>query len=154
MFGIGSVVAVGVAIAILWRPRPAESAGTAGLTTRLAVERFALGEPPPQAWAREAFADSLAATLARMPGLAATVSTGSEPTAGYVLRGDVTSQQGRMVIAARLYAARESKAVWTATLWRKDARDSNIVKDLAADVAEALYGQLARRAMTTTREER
>lgn len=141
-----------VAATILGRRTAAVASGpTSGLTATLAVEAFHTGDPAPRSWTSAAFAESLAARLARMPGLTVRVGGSSFGfLSEFTVRGYVTARDGRLVIAARLYRDSQQDAVWTATFWRDDAPDPNIVNDLAADVAEALYGQLARRAVTST----
>lgn len=126
---------------------------TSGLTATLAVEPFHTGDPAPRYWTSAAFAESLAARLTRMPGLTVRVggsSFGSHTE--FTVRGDVAARDGRLVIAARLYRDKEKDAVWTSTFWRADALTSNLVGDLAGGVAEAICGQIARSAVTTTRE--
>jgi len=135
------------------RSTPEPRAGS-GPTTTLAVEAFHTGNPAPRSWTSAAFAESLAARLARMPGLTVRVGGGSFGSATeFSVRGDVTARDGRLVIAARLYRVPGRDAVWTATFWRTDSLTSDLVGDLAGGVAEAVYGALARSAVTTTREE-
>ena len=124
-----------------------------GLTATLAVEVFHVGDPAPRSWTAVAFAESLAARLSRMPGLTVRLASDSfAPRTGFTIRGDVSARDGRLVIATRLYRRGGEDALWTATFWRTDSLTSDLVSDLAAAVAEAVYGQLARSAMTTTGE--
>ncbi len=125
-----------------------------GPLTTLMVEEFHTGDPAPRVWTAAAFAESLAARLARMPGLTVRVGGGSFGSeTEFTVRGDVTAREGRLVIAARLYRVPGRDAVWTATFWRADSLTSDLVGDLAGGVAEAVYGALARSAVTTSREE-
>jgi len=118
----------------------------------LAVERFQALDPKPRSWMAGTFAESLAARLERLPGLDVHVSAVGDQHSDFRLRGDVTAKDGRLVIAARLYRADEQQPLWTATFWRGDEPSPNLVADLAADVAEALYGHLGRSAISTTGE--
>lgn len=149
------VLAAVIMAATAWGRRTAAvpSSPSPGLTATLAVEAFHVGDPAPRSWTSDVFAESLAARLARMPGL--TVRVGSSSFGShteFTVRGDVTARDGRLVIAARLYRNTERDAVWTATFWRTDSLTSDLVGDLAGGVAEAIYGQLARDAVTTTGE--
>lgn len=145
-----------VALALVSRGRrttdlPARPA--TGLTASLAVEAFHTGDPPPRLWTSAAFAESLATRLARMPGL--TVRTGVDTFASapeFAIRGEVTTREGRLVLAVRLHRRGDGDAIWTATFWRTDALTSDLVSDLAGAIAEAVYGQLARSAVITTGE--
>ncbi len=125
-------------------PRERAAASVAAMTTTLRVT--ARGET-------RAYADSLAARLGRMPGLTVRPAGGRfGPHSEFTVRGDVTARDGRLVVAARLFRRPSGDAVWTATFWRTDSLTSDLVSDLGAAVAEAVYGQLARSAMTTTGE--
>lgn len=149
------VLATAIVAATIWGRRTAAvpSGPTSGLTATLTVEPFDTGDPAPRYWTSAAFAESLAARLSRMPGLTVRVggsSFGSHTE--FTVRGDVTARDGRLVIAARLYRDTGRDAVWTSTFWRNDALTSDLVGDLAGGVAEAVYGHLARNAVTTTGE--
>jgi len=123
------------------------------LTTTLAIESFRTPGSAAIAWVQTSFAESLAARLRRMPGLEVRVATATPPVrTAFILRMDLGLQDGRLVIASRLYETGEEPPVWTATFWRDRAAHSNLVDDLAAEVAEALYGHLALRSVTTARE--
>jgi len=95
-------------------------------------------------------AESLVARLAGVQGLQARVAA-AEETAGadFVVRGEIGLRDGRLVIATRLHQAEATEVIWTATFWRKDSLDSDLVGDLASGLAEAIYGQLAREAVTS-----
>jgi TolB-like protein len=121
-----------------------------GRPATLAVVPFRTGTPAPRSWAATVFAESLAARLARIPGLEPHVSTGGAGSSDFVLRGEVSAKDGRLVVATRLIDQSNGETVWTATFWRTDAPNPNLAGELAADVAEALYGHLARRAVTAT----
>ena len=146
-----AVLAVAIVLATAWgrRSAAAVSTSTSGLTATLSVEAFDVGDPPPRSWTSAAFAESLVARLALMPGLTVRVGGASFGSATeFTVRGDVTARDGRLVIAARLYLNTQRDAVWTATFWRADSLTSDLVGDLAGGVAEAIYGQLARTAVT------
>ena len=146
--GAGAVLALGASfVAVLTREpdRPGQRTLDTTVVT-LAIEPFRTLAPAPQAWRADAFAESLATRLMHMPGLAVRlVPAGSARTTDFILRGDVTTREGRLVIETRLYEAAGGAPVWTATYWRDDQVTSRSVKDVAGGAAEALYGQLARR---------
>jgi TolB-like protein len=134
-----------------WASAPERSPATSsGMAASLTVEPFAASDAP-RGWSSAALAESLAARLARAPGLAVRTAGGSfGPHADFRVRGEVTGQDGRLVIAARLYRDGERDALWTATFWRGDSLTSDLVSDLAGAVVEAVYGALARRMVTDT----
>jgi TolB-like protein len=97
-------------------------------------------------------AESLATRLTGVQGLQARVAQSGEASgADFIVRGDIAARDGRLVIATRLHQADRDEVLWTATFWRKDSVDSDLVGDLAAGLAEAIYGQLAREAVTAKR---
>jgi hypothetical protein len=123
-----------------------------GLATTLAIELFRAPDSVAMVLAATMFAESLAAHLERMPGLEVRVVTGTiRQSTDFTLRGNITMQGGRLVIVSRLYERDEEPPIWTATFWRDRVATSNIADELAADMAEALYGHLARTSVTTTR---
>lgn len=158
--GAGAAFAVlGATIVALtvWRRRPAVVATSSSprLTATLAVEAFRVGDPAPLHWGSAAFAESLGARLARMPGLTVRLAGGSFGLRSqFTVRGDVTARDGRLVIAARLYGNTDRDAVWSATFWRSDSMTSDLVGDVAGGVAEAIFGQLARAAVAAKGERR
>lgn len=79
------------------------------------------------------------------------VAPGARQPVDFFLEGQITQPDGRLVLATRLFHRREEGPVWTATLWRSDSSGAHVAAALAADVAEALYGHLARLAVTKTR---
>jgi TolB-like protein len=150
---LGAVIAVTLTCG---RREAVEAGGSpSGLTTTLTIEPFRTPESAVIAWSQMSFAESLAAHLERMPGLDVRVASGTDAVrTAFVLRGDITIQDGRLVIVSRLYEQGEEPPIWTATFWRDRASNANLVDNLAADLAEALYGHLARRSVTTIKEER
>jgi hypothetical protein len=145
----GSTLLLGVILlAVRARPpAPPPFAAPARIAT-LIVRPLQVMPPGPRVFEVTAFADSLAARLGRIGGLSARVAShaGSED---FVVDGQVTLQHQRLVITARLRDQSTGEIVWTSTIWRADAPDEELASDVAADVAEALYGHLARRAVTT-----
>lgn len=78
-------------------------------------------------------------------------STGEPGGVDFTVRGEIAARDGRLVIATRLHQSGGDEILWTATFWRKDSIDSGLVSDLATGLAEAIYGQLAREAVTAKR---
>ena len=152
--GVLGVTVVGMTT--LHRHPPIVAQGPAtGLATTLAIELFRAPDSVAMVLAATMFAESLAAHLERMPGLEVRVVTGiPRESTDFTLRGNITMQGGRLLIASRLYEKDEEPPIWTGTFWRSPLADSSIVDDLASEMAEALYGHLARRAVTMTRESR
>lgn len=137
------------------RPPIVAPGSLGGLSATLAVELSGTPDSVAMAWANRAFAESLATRLRRMPGLEVLVVTGEQaPQTDFTLRGDMTVQVGRLVIVSRLYEKGEERPIWTDTFWQSPVGDSNIVDDWASELAQALYGHLARHAVTMTRESR
>jgi hypothetical protein len=92
-----------------------------------------------------ALADSLVARLATLPGLEVRIgSAGLGRSSDLTVRGNLSVRDGRLVIAARLYGTENSVPLWTATFWRKESLNAELVTDLAQGLAEAIYGHLAR----------
>lgn len=117
------------------------AAAPRGLAATVAVAPVVLGEPAPRAWQPLLYAESLSARLARTPGL-------SVPTGGaeFTVRTDATTRDGRLVVATRLYRRNEDQPLWSGTFWRRDDAATTMVDAVAADVTEALFGYLGRRA--------
>jgi len=122
--------------------------GPKGENRRIVVTPFRADSSRRESQGR-AVAESLAARLDGVQGLQARVAAGEE-TAGadFVVRGEIGSRDGRLVIATRLHHVGVTEQIWTATFWRKDSLDSELVGELASGLAEAIYGQLAREAIT------
>jgi len=101
-----------------------------------------------------ALADSLVARLATLPGLDARVgSAGFGRSSDLTIRGNLAARDGRLVITARLYGAQDQDPLWTATFWRKESLNAELVTDLSQGLAEAIYGHLARTPKRSTREQ-
>jgi hypothetical protein len=149
VIGVGTLVLLlgGTILPVLVRnpPRPRAPAAS-GSTATLAIELFRTVVPAPQSWTAPVFAESLAARLRRMPGLEIQIAdAGAGHTSEFILRGDATLREGRLVIATRLFQQEKRSPVWTATYWASDTASTSLVQEVASGVAEALYGQLARR---------
>jgi TolB-like protein len=114
-----------------------------GLTLAVSVEPFELSDSVTGHWQPAAFAESLASRLSEVPGLHAQAMRSSNG-AQYTLRGRVTLQDGRLVLATRLGRGAANDTVWTATFWRNPASANSILPDLAAAVAEAVFGETVR----------
>jgi hypothetical protein len=115
----------------------------AGTTVTISVEPFETSDSVPPNWASPVFAESLANRLSRVPWLEAH-TPGLESGAHYTLRGRVTMQAGRLVLAARLGSNSEQDTVWTATFWRNRDAGNSILPDLASAVAEAITSEAIR----------
>lgn len=98
-----------------------------------------------------ALADSLASALSRLPGIAADVGEGAEYD--YDIRGDLSVRDGRLILAVRLYRSRGTEPLWSSTYWRHAELSSELVTDLAQGVGEAVFGEVARRALATGRHQ-
>ncbi len=127
-----------------WARRAPPSRPLVGIVLTLTVDTFRTARPTPLVWRPGPFTESLAVRLARVPGLGVTLGGGRGANADFTLDGEGALNNGRLVLTSRLYHRGESAAVWSTTFWRADAADSGLVRDLASDVAEALYGHLAR----------
>lgn len=147
---VGTIVALSLAglvaaSAMRWGPfAPEPVALKPGLTVTLAVEPFETADSIPANWQSTAFAESLASRLSLVPGLE--VRAMRENGARYTLRGRVSMQDGRLVLATRLGRDAGSDTVWTATFWRNAAAANSILPDLAAAVAEAVFSETVREA--------
>jgi len=107
---------------------------------------------PPE-WIPQVFAESLAVRLAAVKGLAAHVSNGTAGSGDdFWLGGEVTMRDNRLVITTRLRHADGQDPVWTATFWRSVGPIHNLVQDVSSAVVEAVYADLARRALRTSKE--
>lgn len=136
------------------RTARAAAGSPSGLRTTLVIESLLTPESATIAGTQRSFAESLAVHLERLPGLEVRVATGQSGTGtGFILHLNNELQGQRFVIASRLYEAGKQPPIWTATFWRDRGGDSSFVNDLAAEVAEALYGHLARRSVISAREE-
>jgi hypothetical protein len=137
--------ALTVAYILLTGPRASPDAATPGLGATISVDPVVLGDQPPARWRPQPFADSLAARLGRTAGLAVARN------ADFVVHTEASTHDGRLVVAVRLLRRGEREAVWTATFWRTDESADTLVGDVAADVAEALFGYLGRQATGASR---
>jgi hypothetical protein len=144
-----ALLALGAGLVLLWRGREGSPAApVAGIAAALGVEPFAASGAPP-AWPAALFADSLVAHLGRAPGLTLRHAGGAFGTdSDFTLRGEVSARDGRLVITASLSRGGERDAFWTATFWRDPTLTIDLVNDLAGAVVEAVYGELARTAVT------
>ena len=124
-------------------------AAGAGLQVSIAVEPFEVGDSVPAEWNAATFSDSLAAQLSLIQGISA-ASRGLR--ARYVLRGNVSMKEGRMILATRLGRDGERDTVWTATFWRSATSGSSVLTDLAQAVAEAAFSQSARESFNQKRK--
>ena len=124
-----------------------EAAG--GLTASLLVEPFETTGTMPKGWIPAAFAESLSVQLSTLRGLTVR-AVGSD--ADFTLNGSVTMREGRLVISPRLQRKGEQKPVWTATFWRSEGLMHDLAQDIASGAAEALYADIAHRALTTSKE--
>ena len=138
------------AVAWLRRDIGVRARGPSG-STSLAIQPFTVLDAQSVTWNSIAFADSLAARLGQLDGLSTEV-TGARAGADFTLSGDVRLSDGRLVISTRLVHSRDRTTVWSGTFWRSQNPTHNFVDDVAAGVAQALYADVARRALTTTRE--
>jgi hypothetical protein len=143
-----SLVVTGILVAYVMSRGPFRAEpvlAKAGLTVAVSVEPFELADSVIGHWQPAAFAESLASQLSEVPGLYAQAMPATDG-AQYTLRGRVTLQDGRLVLATRLGRAATTDTVWTATFWRNPASAHSILPDLAAAVAEAVFGETVRRA--------
>lgn len=149
------VLLLTVVAAGLWM-RPGRATDTASVSpaakATLAIEVFKVTDARPVAWNPRSFTDSLATRLADVGGLSTRVVAGGRPTAEFILSGDVRVSDGRLVLSTRLLHSGERLPVWSGTFWRSPDSLNNFVDDVAAGVAQALYADIARRALTTTKE--
>ncbi len=142
-----------LAIAKAYRSTVEVRGAPSTLETTLAIEPFRAPDSLARLVSEATIPESLAARLKRMPGLEVLVSTREvSQRANFTLRGDVATQNGRIVVVALLYQRGRQSPVWTATFWRDRAATATIVNDVAPEVAEALYGYLARGSVTGSRE--
>ena len=119
-----------------------------GLSVSLAIAPFAIGDSVASEWDASHLADSLADYLSKVPGIHATAnSTKGE----YVLRGDVSMKNGRLILTTRLGREDNRDDLWTATFWRSAESGRTVIPDLASAVAEAVLVQSARENLTTRR---
>lgn len=157
-FVVACVVAAALgaaAVIMIWRSRgPEARVGTAlPLATSLTVHAFAVTGAAPDAWGATAFADALSERLNRLRGLRAAVGD-ADARADYALAGDVKIVEGRMVVTARLSRHGARDAFWTGTYWRSSESTATLVDDLAVGTGEALYAEIARRAVSSSKEQR
>jgi TolB-like protein len=116
---------------------------------------FRSGDSLPHSWDSTLFADSLAAALSRVQGLAAPLMNARRDIrSDFTLNGEVDLRDGRVVIATRLRRVGEDVDVWTSTYWRAEEPIGKLVSFLKVPVAEAVFRDLARRAATSSKEQR
>jgi hypothetical protein len=146
------IVLVATVVAVAWPRRDIGNTarGPSG-STSLAIQPFKVLDSRSIDWNSTAFADSLAARLGELEGLSTEV-TGPRKTADFTLSGDVRLSEGRLVISTRLVHSSDRMTVWSGTFWRSENPTHSFVDDVAAGVAQALYADIARRALTTSRE--
>ena len=113
----------------------------------IVVEPFEALDSVPPGWTSVAFAESLANRLSMVPWLQAHASR-SGVASHYTLRGRVTMQDGRLILATRLGTDSERDTVWTATFWRNPESGNSILPDLASAVAEAITNETIRQTQT------
>lgn len=149
---VAAVGAVGVALVMKQRPPAWNGAGTP--PQRVTVDPFRF-QAEGQHWSGEVLAESLAARLAGVPGLAVRVAGGSfGPGPDLTVGGDISLRDGRLVITARLFAESVKEPLWTATYWRKDSLSPELVGDVSAGMAEAIAGHLVRHGAGSSGERR
>lgn len=117
----------------------------------LAIEHFAAPDTTP-GWDENGFADSLAKALHGLQGLRAEVSRNGRLDSDFILRGTVRSSDSRFIIAIQLMHRSEATPVWTLTYWRTPTEVPALVQEMATGVAEALYANIARRAVAVQKE--
>jgi hypothetical protein len=155
---VGAVLVLVLAIvAAFWWTRSglATSRGTTSpdaAKATLEIEVFKTTDSQSVVFGLRAFTDSVAARLADVKGLSIKVVGDRRPTAEFTLTGDVRVSAGRVVLSTRLLHSGDRLPVWSGTFWRSPNSLHNFVDDVAAGVAQALYADLARRALTTTKE--
>ena len=148
-FAIGTLVLGALGTILVLRQRGAVWTAPASSAQRVTVDPFSSHGPASQLSGR-ALAESLAARLTGMPGLAVRVAgSGFGPGPDLTVGGDIALRDGRLVITARLFTQAGSAPLWTATYWRKDSLSPELVDDLSAGVAEAIAGHLVRRGAAT-----
>jgi hypothetical protein len=134
-----------------WRELARDTRGSAA-SASLAIEQFSGADSQAIRWSAETFADSLAARLAAVEGLSTRVISANASADGFSLNGDFRVSDGRLVLSTRLMHSGEDIPVWSGTFWRSENSLGNFVDDVAAGVAQALYADIARRALTTRKE--
>jgi hypothetical protein len=121
----------------------------AGSPVSISIKRFAASDGLIASWNSVAFADSLAAHLTSVRGLDVWVEKAATPS-DFILHGEVTRRDGRLVITASLGRDVDDKSkVWTATYWRAVNPGPDLAQDIAAGVAEAVALELVRRDLAT-----
>lgn len=136
----GLVGALGVALAVwlMANRHVPEGAPAQGLRISLAVEPFEVADSVDAQWDPAGFADSLASQLSVVPGIHAAANSSN---ARYVLRGNVTIKDGRLILATRLGRDGERDTIWTATFWRSTTSGGSVLADVASAVAEAVMSE-------------
>ncbi len=126
------------------------AAPIAAAITSIGIEPFECDSVPP--CRQMEFVDSLAQRFAKVAGLRASVLTEETLDPEFRLKGSVRSKDARVVIAVQLVRKSEGLPVWSSTYWRTSTDITTLVEDVATGVAEAMYGEIARRAITRGKE--
>jgi hypothetical protein len=151
---LGILLLMTILTAVVWMRRDflSTSHGPTAAKATLAIEPFEALDSQPISWDPTPFADSLATRLASVGGLSARVVARGRSRSDFTLSGEVRVIDGRLMVSTRLVHSGERFPVWSGTFWRSRNSLDNFVDDVAAGVAEALYADIARRALTTTRD--
>jgi TolB-like protein len=125
------------------------------LTATISVEPFVTTDSVyvRKVWPPRVRAESLVAQFGRVPGLHARISSEPSQATDFILTGDVAVRGARLVVTTRLWRRRSEPAIWTATFWRGVNEYDTVVRDIATDAAEGVYAGLARRTLTSTRDQ-
>lgn len=141
-------LAVAITVGVMIRDAPTPVSAANGLTVAVAVEAFVVGESVSGNWSTDAFAESLSVQLASYRGIRVV----DRPSAQFVLSGNVSTKDGRLILATRLSRGGKRDPVWTATFWRSAASGNSALSDLSSAVAEAVLVESARENHTPKRE--
>ena len=133
--GAAAILVLAAAALMVIRKDRIEWSGTPSGMTRIRVARFRADSV--SGWGHGAMEDSIASQLSRSEIHVARVG-GEDSDADYVVEGDVSPEDGRVVISLRLRPSGQRTPIWQATYWRNVAGDSSLVRDLAAAVDKAL----------------
>lgn len=143
-----SVLALSVSTWTVVHPQRATPGGAlAALHVEEVVARDSLSAP----WTAMAFGQLLVARLEAAPGLQVqrAISPASKEAA-LVLHTELGENGGRIVITASIRRRGESVPVWTSTFWRATTAMRSAATDVAAAAAEAVLGDVAKRAVTNS----
>jgi TolB-like protein len=155
--GIDSVryrTAIGVCLVLLipgCTSQPVQEAdGGVGKRIELGVQPFSTDSSTAAHWSATAFVESLSVKL-RSAGITV-VPTGTRSLRrgpSLTLGGAVTMRNSRLMITAEILRRGEQTPVWASTYWRDGSATSQAVDAVSVGVAEAIYGDVARRAMSS-----